>query len=249
MTARAASYQRGRMAEYATIDAIRCRIWLAQGELSQVREWATRLNLSPTDDLSFLREYTHLTLVRLFIALYRRDKTRALLQDACSLLNRLLQRARAEKRTASEIECLLLLALVEDVQDNQQNALDHLEQTLRLAQPQGYFQLFVHEGEPMAGLLKTAVSLNIVPDYASHLLAAFGERADQSPSQPLVDPLSERELEILALSAAGLKNKEVAEKLFISVNTVLYHTKNIYSKLGVNKRSLAIAKARELSLI
>ncbi len=241
-------YQRGRMAEYAPIDAIRCRIWLAQGELAQAQAWATQHKL-PTDDLSFLREYEHLTLVRLTIALYRRDRKSDLLQDASSLVNRLLQKARAEKRMGSEIECLLRLALVEEAQGNQQSALAHLEETLRLAQPQGYVQLFVQEGEPMAGLLKMAVSQNIAPNYASHLLAAFDEPADQPPSQPLVDPLSERELEILTLIAAGLKNKEVAEKLFISLNTVLYHTKNIYGKLGVNKRTLAIAKARELTLI
>ena len=70
-----------------------------------------------------------------------------------------------------------------------------------------------------------------------------------APEQPLVDPLSERELEILVLIIAGLKNKEIAEKLFISLNTVLYHNKNIYSKLGVSKRTLAIARARELGLI
>ncbi|MEM7133713.1 MAG: LuxR C-terminal-related transcriptional regulator [Chloroflexota bacterium] len=249
----AAIYQPGRMAEYAPIDAIQCRIWLAQGELAQVQAWATQHQL-PIDELSFLREYEHLTLARLNIALYRRDQDHQLLQDAFSLLDRLLQKARAEKRMGSEIECLLLLALVEDAQGNQQSALAHLEETLRLAQPQGYFQLFVQEGEPMADLLKAAVSQNIAPNYTisnytAHLLAAFDEPADQLQSQALVEPLSERELEILALVAAGLKNKEVAEKLFISLNTVLYHTKNIYGKLGVNKRTLAIAKAMELNLI
>ena len=67
--------------------------------------------------------------------------------------------------------------------------------------------------------------------------------------QALIDPLSERELEVLALVAAGLKNKEIAEQLFISLNTVLYHIKNIYDKLGVRKRTLAIIKARELDLL
>ncbi len=246
----AAIYQRGRMAEYAPIDAIRCRLWLAQGELAQAQEWATQPKQLPaTDDLSFMREYEHLTLVRLLIALYRRDKTPDTLQVAFSVLNRLLQRACAENRMGSEIECLLLLALLEDAQGNRQSALAHLDKTLRLAQPQGYFQIFVQEGEPMADLLKAAVSHNIASDYAPRLLAAFDEPAGQPPSQPLVEPLSERELEVLTLIAAGLKNKEVAEKLFISLNTVLYHTKNIYGKLGVNKRTLAITKARELNLI
>jgi LuxR family maltose regulon positive regulatory protein len=89
--------------------------------------------------------------------------------------------------------------------------------------------------------------------YCHTLLTAFAAQAEMQPSspspQPLVDPLSERELEILTLIAAGLKNKEIAEQLMISLNTVLYHNKNIYSKLGVNKRALAIARARELGLI
>ncbi|MEZ4560518.1 MAG: LuxR C-terminal-related transcriptional regulator [Caldilineaceae bacterium] len=75
-------------------------------------------------------------------------------------------------------------------------------------------------------------------------------RGNSRPSGPiLIDPLSERELEILDLIATGLKNQEIADQLFISLNTVLYHTKNIYGKLGVNKRAKAIAKARELALI
>jgi LuxR family maltose regulon positive regulatory protein len=93
-------------------------------------------------------------------------------------------------------------------------------------------------------------------DYCGKLLAVFeaeGEKIehepDPSPAQSLIDPLTNREIEILTLIAAGLKNKEIAEQLVISLNTVLYHIKNIYSKLGVNKRTLAIAKAKELNLI
>ena len=242
-----AIYRLGRMAEYAPIEAIKCRIWLAQGELSRAQDWATRHNLSATDKPAFLREYEHLTLARLYIAYYRRNKERTLLEDTFSLLNRLLQSARAGKRTESEIECFLLLALAEDAQGNRQDALTHLANSLRLAQPQGYMQLFVREGAPLADLLKTAVSHNIAPNYAARLLSAFGETVVQQ--QPLVDPLSERELEILQLIAAGLKNKEIATQLFISLNTVLYHNKNIYGKLGVRKRTVAVSKARELGLI
>lgn len=242
-----AIYRLGRMAEYAPIEAIKCRIWLVQGELSRAQDWATQHNLSATDEPAFLREYEHLTLARLYMAYYRRNKKRTLLEDTFSLLNRLLQSARAEKRTGSEIECLLLLALAEDAQRNRQDAMTHLANSLRLAQPQGYMQLFVREGAPLADLLKTAVSHNIATSYATRLLSAFGETAVQQ--QPLVDPLSERELEILQLIAAGLKNKEIAEQLFISLNTVLYHNKNIYGKLGVRKRTVAVSKARELGLV
>ena len=105
----------------------------------------------------------------------------------------------------------------------------------------------------MARLLEETAVRKTMPDYTNKLLTvleAEGHKfADNSPAQPLVDPLSKRELQILTLIAAGLKNKEIAEQLIISLNTVLYHIKNIYSKLGVNKRALAIAKAKELDLI
>ena len=95
-----------------------------------------------------------------------------------------------------------------------------------------------------------------MPDYCEQLLAVFEAEGQQvkiesypPPTQPLTDALTKRELEILVLIDAGLKNKEIAEQLVISLNTVLYHVKNIYSKLGVNKRTLAIAKAKEINII
>ncbi|MFC1879740.1 LuxR C-terminal-related transcriptional regulator [Chloroflexota bacterium] len=121
-----------------------------------------------------------------------------------------------------------------------------------LAEPNGFIRIFVDEGLPMVQLLSEVAAQGIMPNYVSKLLAVFEaekQKNDLSPSQQLVDPLSERELEILTLIAAGLKNKEIAEQLIISLNTVLYHIKNIYRKLGVNKRTLAIAKAKEINLI
>ena len=108
----------------------------------------------------------------------------------------------------------------------------------------------------MAKLLSEAMARGIMPDYCSQLLAVFadeGQKVEHKPapptSQPLIDPLSARELEILSLIAAGLKNKEIAGQLFISLNTVLYHNKNIYSKLGVNSRTKAVTKAKDLNLL
>jgi LuxR family maltose regulon positive regulatory protein len=111
----------------------------------------------------------------------------------------------------------------------------------------------------MAQLLSDAAAQGIQLDYTGKLLAAFETAVPQpnanltlppiSPEHTSIDSLSKRELEILTLIAAGLKSKDIAEQLVISLNTVLYHNKNIYSKLGVNKRTLAIAKAKELNLI
>jgi len=135
-------------------------------------------------------------------------------------------------------------------------AVQQLAEALALAEPEGYIRIFVDEGLPMARLLSAATDRGIRPDYVSKLLAAFAvdkqvekQESVSPPTQALVDPLSERELEILTLIAAGLKNKEIAAQLFISLNTVLYHVKNIYGKLGVNKRTLALIKARELNLL
>lgn len=104
----------------------------------------------------------------------------------------------------------------------------------------------------MAQLLSEAALQGIMPSYVNKLLDAFdaeGQKKDVTSSKQLVDPLSNREIEILELIASGLKNKEIAEQLVISINTVLYHVKNIYRKLGVNKRTLAVAKAKEINLI
>jgi LuxR family maltose regulon positive regulatory protein len=121
-----------------------------------------------------------------------------------------------------------------------------------LAEPNGFIRIFIDEGPAMAQLLSEANAQGMKPNYVSKLLAVFEAEKQQSdllPAQGSVDPLSKRELEILALIANGLKNKEIAEQLYISLNTVLYHNKNIYNKLGVKKRTLAIIKARELNLL
>jgi LuxR family maltose regulon positive regulatory protein len=138
------------------------------------------------------------------------------------------------------------------------SALDSLSQALTLAKPEGYVRIFVDEGEPMATLLALAVSQEIEPDYAGELLGAFPKEVQQAVEsdmelttipQPLVEPLSERELEVLRLMATGLKYQEIAENLVISVNTVRHHTRNIYGKLGVSSRAQAIARARDLGLL
>ena len=130
-------------------------------------------------------------------------------------------------------------------------ALGALEQALTLAEPEGYVRTFIDEGEPMAKLLRRALSEGIAPSYVSRLLAAFGETAEprSTVAQPLVEPLSERELEVLRLIAAGLSNAEIAEELFIAVSTVKSHINHIYGKLGATNRIQAVAQAQELGLL
>jgi LuxR family maltose regulon positive regulatory protein len=137
-------------------------------------------------------------------------------------------------------------------------ALNSLLQALTLAESQGYVRLFVDDGLPMAELLSLAISQNISSGYAARLLAVFPKdvlcgipvaeerRVDQ---QNLMEPLTEREVEVLRLIAEGRKYEEIAEKLIISINTVRYHTRNVYGKLEVNSRTQAVRRAKELNLL
>ncbi len=232
------------------VAALKAKIWTVQGELDNAWAWAQAQGLSSADDLSYLQEFEHLTLARLLLAQYQRNWDAQALNDASGLLARLRSTAEAGGRMGSVLEILLLQALAHAAQNDIPTALIPLKRALALAEPQGYVRRFVDEGPPMAALLQAALKEGITVPYVTRLLAAFGEVGKKTAvPQPLIDPLSERELEILALIATGLKNKEVAAQLLISLNTVLYHTKNIYGKLGVNKRILAVAKARELGLL
>jgi LuxR family maltose regulon positive regulatory protein len=130
-------------------------------------------------------------------------------------------------------------------------ALTFLADALTLAQPEGYIRTFVDKGKPMAMLLQKAASQGIAPDYVARLLAAFEPVPEPLPSsaQPLIEPLSERELQVLRFVAAGLSNREIAEALYISVNTVKTHLQRIYGKLGVSSRTVAATKAQKLNLL
>jgi LuxR family maltose regulon positive regulatory protein len=109
--------------------------------------------------------------------------------------------------------------------------------------------MFVDEGPPMAHLLEAAAKHGIAPHYVRHLLSAFGSLSDKTPvTQVLLEPLSERELEVLRLLRTDLTGPEIAGELIVSLNTLHTHTKNIYSKLGVNTRRAAVRRAEELDL-
>jgi LuxR family maltose regulon positive regulatory protein len=155
-----------------------------------------------------------------------------------------------------QLKIVILQALAYQAHGEKEMAVQQLGEALAMAEPGGFIRVFVDEGRQMAQLLTETAASGIMPDYCGKLLAVFEAERQQeggesypSHAQPLIDSLSKREMEILLLIAAGLKNKEIAEQLVISLNTVLYHIKNIYSKLGVNKRTLAIVKAKEIGLI
>ncbi|MBN8639572.1 MAG: hypothetical protein J0M07_29915, partial [Anaerolineae bacterium] len=187
------------------------------------------------------------------IATYQHDHA---ISKALGLLERLLQAAEASGRMGSVIEILVLQSLAYEAQGSIPSALAALERVLTLAGPEGYLRLFVDEGQPMARLLYEALARGIAPDYVRRLLASFSAAESQPPlSKPqksgaeFIEPLSERELEVLQLIAEGLNNHEIGSRLFLSPHTVKVHTRNIYGKLGVHNRTQAVGRARILGLL
>jgi LuxR family maltose regulon positive regulatory protein len=225
--------------------------------LSDTSRRIENLGVHANDEVDFSspagypREHMYSDLAHLLIAVHRAA-------EALPMLTRLLEATITMERYGDEISYLVLIALAHHALGNTQTALDSLAQALILAEPQGYVRLFIDEGFPMMELLGFAISQNIVPDYASKLLAAFPKyELSAAPivkeltvsTQMLVEPLSEREIEVLHLMAEGYKYKELAKILVISINTVRHHNRNIFGKLNVNSRIEAIDRARELHLL
>lgn len=226
--------------------AIKARIWIQQGKLAEAVAWARAQGLTVDDELSYLREYEHITLARLLVAQHRVD-------DAANLLTRLLAAAETSGRMGSALEILILQALQAHTLEDTSAGLEPLTRALTLAEPEGYVRLFVDEGRAMKQLLLEAKAQGILPNYVSRLLTAFKTPKQQvvpsAISDDLIEALSPRELEVLHLIAEGLSNQAIAKRLSLSLSTIKGHNRNIFGKLLVQRRTEAVAKARALSLI
>lgn len=249
------------------VDLEQAYLFAVQGDVATAMRWAETRGLVPgvppappsgrdegQDTVSArLRKYEHLVLARLFIL-------QGQVAEALDLLESLLAQARQLSRIDLTIESQILRALAYQAAGQDAQALDALAEALSLAEPGGQLRIFLDEGEPLAGLLRQAASRGIAPTYVARLLAAFGEAEsagmEAEPvhvhpliTQPLVEPLSERELEVLRLLATGMSNPEIADELVIAVSTVRSHCKSIYGKLDVHKRWDAVQRAQDLGLI
>jgi LuxR family maltose regulon positive regulatory protein len=236
------------------------QLWVVQGDLEAAGRWAKERGLDqaidPTeldrqdDYVSFhIRKYEYLVLARILIAQGRPDKVLLFLEA-------LLARMEQQGRTRLVIETALLKALALQVQGDIAQALTALERALSLAEPAGFVRIFVDEGPSMAHLLHEAAARGVAPEYVARLLAAFPQLESPMQHAPrpaershMVEPLSERELEVLRLLASGLSNPEIARKLYVAVSTVRSHTKSIYGKLNAHSRWEAVQQARELGLL
>lgn len=228
---------------------------LARNNLEAINHWLDKSELFLDDELSYQREQEYLTLARVRIAQGREDPKGPLLLNALYLLNRLLADAEAKARMSSILEILILQSLALAVQGERIQALTALEQALTYAAPEGYIRLFVDKGLPMLTLLRHARVHGITPHYTATLLSAFGESDLSIPdlhatrANRLIEPLTEREREVLGLLLEGASNREIAHQLVLSINTVKRHIYNICGKLGVKSRTQVLAKARTLNLL
>jgi LuxR family maltose regulon positive regulatory protein len=233
------------------LSALVARVRIRQARLAEADAWVRERGLSAEDDLSYLREFEHITLARLLLARSTRERGRAELRATMELLGRLLRAAEDGQRTGSVIEILVLQALADQMRGDIEAALAPLERALTLAEAERYVRIFLDEGPPMATLLGQAAKQGTSRDYVRQLLASHGG-AHGGPlvkKQALVEPLSERELDVLRLLATDLDGPEIARELVIALSTVRTHTKSIYAKLGVTNRRAAIRRAGELDLL
>jgi LuxR family maltose regulon positive regulatory protein len=238
---------------FTTVDQV--RLWLACGELDRAERWAENLDVTELHLTPFARERQEVARARILLA---KDQPTAALQR----LHSVLERATTGQRWGHVIEIRLLQALAHQMLHEEPQALVALTEAVRLGEPEGYLRSFVEEGEAMAVLLcklrEEQCKAGPTP-YLDRLLAAFPKpsqmstspskrRAKQTTAQPLLEPLSERELQVLQSMEKGASNQEIAQELVIAIDTVKRHVSHIFAKLRVQNRVQAVKQAHKLGL-
>ena len=241
------------------VSARRTRLQLARGDLASATSWATAHEPAADGELSYLREFEHITLAMVLLAQHLAGRSPAAVQVARQLLERLLAAAEAGGRTGNVIEILVQLALASEADGDRSRATDLLGRALALGEAQGHIRVFLDAGPALDAVLH-----NVEPDSAggrhARVVVAAGAqeppRPDPSgestlaiPAQPLVDSLSQRELDVLRLLDSDLGGPAIARELSVSVNTVRTHTRHIYAKLGATTRREAVREAARLGLL
>lgn len=226
------------------------RVWLAKNKLEAASHWMNERGPDLNKKPSHFDGMEYVGFARILIA-------QGKFKESISILEGLLEAAQMGGDITREIELLILQALTFQSGGDMNQALAIIEKCFNLGEPRGFCRIFVDEGQPMARLLYKALDRSIAPNYVNRLLQAFPidepeeiePSVSQVPESGFIEPLSEREIEVLQLIAEGLTNPEIAARLILSLYTVKTHTRNIYGKLGVNNRTQAVAKARTLGIL
>lgn len=221
--------------------ALETQVALDGGDLASALQWAEMWAFTPDDSPQHWFDYPYFTYIRLLLARGRSNEAQTLLDNMEAL-------ASLGERRRKLITIHLLQALVLLSQGNRQVAIKKVARAVELAAPDDYRRAFLDEGQQIAQLLPKA--RGIAPSFVDELLYAFrSQDASASHVNRLIDPLTEREQEVLRLVAKGLSNREIAEALFVTLGTVKKHLNNIFSKLNVKSRTQAITRGRELGLL
>ena len=236
------------------VAASQARLQIKRGELAAARAWVKAEELPVGGALSYSRVNEYTTLARLLISEASSRHSTDTLEEAAELLTWILELTQRAGLMGFEIEVLALQARVYARLGKGDSATSALERALELAEPEGYVRTFVDEGEAMGVLLRRAAAKGTAVEYVSMLLAtleAEGNGQLHAPYgvEPLVEPLTNRELEVLRLMAVGLKNREIAEELVVVVGTVKAHISSIYGKMDVSNRVQAISRGKELGIL
>lgn len=229
------------------IAAQRARALIVGGRIDQATDWAARSGFQTDDELSFMHEYEHITLVRLMLA----DKTNpAAIAAAIEFLQRLLIDAEAGGRLGSVIEIRVLLAQALHAAGRAPESLEVLRHAVATAEPERYVRVFADEGPSMSRLLSSLSKREPGSSYVRQLVnsTVASARSTSSSTSELVTPLSDREIDVLRLLRTEFGGADIARQLSISLNTMRTHTKSIYMKLGVTSRRAAVNSATELGL-
>ena len=253
-------YLHGFFPDTQPIPAAMARLRISQGRLADAWDWAREHAVTADDEPTYLAEFNLLTLARLLIAQFRADHDPAGMDAATRLLDRVLAAAESAGRGGSLVEARLVSALAHHARGDDDAALGSLGDALLQGVPAGYVSLFLDEGPAMEELLRAAAARAALPgsEHAAELMRTprrervqAGQAARHEPADPVREEegLSERELEVLRLLATDLSGPEIAQHLFVSVNTLRSHTRHIFTKLDVNTRRAAVRRASDLGLL
>ena len=242
------------------IDVMQARYWLETGNFPQVFQWLQNRGLLEkpiTERINEIEKYGALNeffitenqiLIRYSIAQKKPEK-------AIEIIDPILDYVQKKGNKRRLIELVVLKSIAQNQQKKHMPALKTLEVAFSFAEPEGYQRVFIDEGKEISSLLNLAINHQINPDFSRKLLSIITKEqtsskpsSDQS-SDHLIDPLSEREIDVLSLMAQGFSNSEIANRLFITVSTVKGHSTNIFGKLGAKNRTQAISIGRSIGIV